>query len=69
MSLRKIIMIVIYSLLFTSIVVFNTNILMFFHKIGIDFSNLCGINPNLSVTIMGGYDIAKIIQNYKNNII
>ncbi len=53
MSLRKIIMIVIYSLLFTSIIVFNTNILIFFHKIGIDFSNLCGINPNLSVTIMG----------------
>lgn len=54
MNLRKIIMIFIYSLLFTTFIFFNTDVLMFFHKIGVDLSDLCGIDPNLSVTIMGG---------------
>ncbi len=54
MSLRKIIMIVIYSLLFTSIIVFNTNILMFFHRISFNLSNLWGIDPNFFFSIVGG---------------
>lgn len=54
MSLRSILMIVIYSLIFTLLFIFNTDLLMLFHRISFNLSNLWGIDPNFSFSIVGG---------------
>ena len=54
MSLRSILMIVIYSLIFTLLFIFNTDLLMLFHRISFTLSNLWGIDPNFSFSIVGG---------------
>ena len=54
MSLRSILMIVIYSLIFTLLFIFNTDLLMLFYRISFNLSNLWGIDPNFSFSIVGG---------------
>lgn len=54
MSLRSILMIVIYSLIFTLLFIFNTDLLMLFYRISFNLSNLWGIDSKFSFSIVGG---------------
>lgn len=64
MRLRLIIMAFLYSSITTFVAVFNINVLIVGHQLGVDLANFMGIDPYMAISVAGAgiaYDVMFIL--------
>lgn len=64
MNFRIFIMAWVYSSVITFVSVFNANVLVMGHKLGVDLANLMGIDPYIAISAAGAgiaYDVMLIL--------
>lgn len=64
MRLRLIIMAFLYSSITTFVAVFNINVLIVGHQLGVDLANFMGLDPYMAISVAGAgiaYDVMFIL--------